>query len=73
MNLLIDSLFFGFIGIVTNFVALFFGAALLYMPVSLKADAACAKLGYPASKVTYDFEVYCMTIDGAVQTKIVKP
>lgn len=41
-------------------------------PVFLYGDKKCLEAGYPKALVTYDYTVYCTTLDGVVQTPVVK-
>jgi hypothetical protein len=35
-----------------------------------KAEKRCIEAGYPAYRVTWNLDVYCMTLDGAVQARV---
>jgi hypothetical protein len=41
-------------------------------PVSMVAEATCLKKGYPKANVTWNLDVYCLNLDGAVTTKVEK-
>jgi len=47
-------------------------AHIVYFPAGLRADKACLELGYPKSRVTYDFEAYCQNLEGVVTYKVEK-
>jgi len=52
-------------------VAIFLLAAILaYAPYNMHADKQCLEAGYPSAKITYDFEYYCVGIDGAVFDRV---
>lgn len=42
------------------------------VPLSLYTDAQCLKQGYPSSRVTIDFDRYCVTTEGAIVPRVVK-
>lgn len=37
---------------------------LFYIPVAVQASRDCLRENYPRAVVTFDFETYCMTLDG---------
>ena len=41
-------------------------------PVSMWANAECAKRGFPKAEVLWNLDTYCMNLDGAVTTKMEK-
>ncbi len=45
---------------------------LVYLPVSLYAEAKCLEAGYPKARVSVGLERYCTTLDGAVTVKVEK-
>ena len=45
---------------------------LIWMPVSLYAEAECLKQGYPEAIVSIGLERYCTTLDGMVTTRVDK-
>ena len=47
------------------------GWTLAAIPFSFYVDMKCAEAGFPASKVTVNFEAYCYTLTGQVQSPAV--
>lgn len=45
-------------------------AAFVYLPVELSAQAACLAKGFPRAQVTWNFDRYCTTLDGAVTVRV---
>jgi hypothetical protein len=41
------------------------------IPISLWADAKCSEKGFAKSSVTWNWQVYCFTLRGAVETPAV--
>ena len=52
------------------FALFIYGVAMI--PVAALADKKCIEAGYPKSRVTWDFEAYCITLEGAVTVPVVK-
>ena len=42
----------------------------VYCPFQMHADKQCLEAGYPKASITYDFEYYCVGIDGAVFDRV---
>ncbi len=42
----------------------------VWLPISAVNQADCLRAGYPESRVTFNFERYCLTLDGAVTVKV---
>lgn len=51
---------------------IFFACAAVFMPFSLVAEKRCLEAGYPHTSFTYDFDVYCSTLQGDVSIKLEK-
>jgi len=64
------SNFFGFC--VVAVFALLVGWMFIMFPVTLHADRKCLEAGYPKSSVTYNFDIYCMNLDGSVTVRVDK-
>lgn len=45
---------------------------LVWLPVTMHAQAECLREGYPRAHVTYRLDRYCSTLDGAVTVKVTK-
>ena len=51
----------------------FFGYLIfVWAPVSAYAEAECLRQGFPKAAVSVGLERYCMTIDGAIQPRVVR-
>jgi len=71
MNRFLSSIFIFFAGAVVFIGTVFLLWILfLYLPLSFAADAQCLKAGYPQSRVTWNFERYCINLDGTVTIKV---
>jgi hypothetical protein len=52
-------------------VASFLVAGILaYAPYEMYAVKKCLESGYPSARITYDFEYYCVGIDGVVFDRV---
>ena len=40
------------------------------VPFALYAEKQCLKAGYPRSTTTFDFDYYCVTLDGETRGKV---
>lgn len=64
-----EKVFLASMAIVFGTIAL---SIVLYMPYRLYAESECLKQGYPKASVTYDYEAYCMNLDGNIVIKVEK-
>ena len=44
----------------------------IFLPFSLIAEKRCLEAGYPHTSFTYDFDIYCSTLQGDVSIKLEK-
>lgn len=51
---------------------IFFFWSITLVVVAAKAEKTCLEAGYPSSKITWDYEGYCLNIDGAVTGTVEK-
>jgi hypothetical protein len=45
---------------------------LVLAPLELYAKSKCLEAGYPKTAVTWNWQVYCINLDGSVQVKVTK-
>jgi hypothetical protein len=62
----------GLLGLLAILMCVIFVVLLVMLPTTLKAQAECLKAGYPKASVTWNLDAYCMNLDGAVTTKVVR-
>jgi len=60
------------ISIIVFFAVLVVVFGCVAMPYSLYAEKQCLEAGYPNTNVTYDFDIYCTTLQGDVSIKLEK-
>lgn len=44
----------------------------VYLPVLVHAEKRCLQAGYPETRITYDFERFCMNLEGTVTIRVDK-
>ena len=62
-------LFFAVFGV---FIAVLLIWAIPATIVGMRVEKACLEQGYPNSSVTWDFQGYCMNMEGAVTIRVEK-
>ncbi len=60
------------ISIIVFFLLIFLFMMLVAAPYSMYAEKQCLEAGYPNTNITYDFDIYCSTLDGDVSIKLEK-
>ena len=63
------KIIFSFLGFM-SFIVLYI--LLVVMPFSMHAHKKCLEAGYPHTTFTYDFDIYCSTLQGDVSIKLEK-
>ena len=62
--------------IILFIIMIIIGLLILWLAIgvgySLRADAICLDKGYPRSQITWNFNTYCSTLDGAITVKVQK-
>ena len=66
----IEKVVIGFaIALVTPMVLLFVWAT-VSLPLMMETDRRCLAAGYPKSSVTWNWETYCLNLDGSVTVRV---
>jgi hypothetical protein len=65
-----DKLMILLVVVLSGFCASILVALLTYAPANAMARADCLRAGYPRATVTWDFQRYCLTLDGVVTVRV---
>ncbi len=64
------NFFVAFLWFASIIVSFFLIGMVVYIPALSFAERECLSKGYPKAYLTYNFERYCSTLDGAVTVKV---